>query len=92
MAVDKVGPDKDFQDLFLKSPLGPKVLGRMLDFCDFGDIAPDPTWREAQNFMKIIMDKCGLSYADRGEKLVRALSGKRASPEEPENEDGTGSD
>ncbi len=88
MAVNTVGPDKDFQDLFLRSPLGPKVLGKILDFCDFGDVASDPKWQEAQNFMKIIMDKCGLAYADEGAKLVRLLAGhkgeKATPPEEKE--------
>lgn len=89
MAVDKVGPDMYFQDLFLRSPLGPKVLGMMLDFCDFGDVATNEKWQHVQDFMKIILDKCGLAYADDGEKLVRALAGhqgQKALQPEPEAE------
>ena len=67
--------DKDFQDLFLRSPLGPKVLGKMLDSCHFGAVAQDEEWQAAQNFMKIVLVQCGISYT--GEKMVRCLMPKK---------------
>ena len=69
--------DKDYQDLFLRSHLGPKVLGKMMDECHFGQIAIDDQWQAAQNFMKIVLDRCGISFVGEGEKMVRALMKKR---------------
>ncbi len=71
--------DKDFQDLFLKSPLGPKVLGKMLDDCHFAVVAEDDDWQAAQNFMKGVLTRCGINYT--GEKMVRCLMAKKAEPE-----------
>ncbi len=75
--------DKDFQDFFLKSPLGPKVLGKMLDDCHFAVVAEDDDWQAAQNFMKGVLTRCGINFT--GEKMVRCLMAKKAEPE-PENE------
>lgn len=70
--------DKDFQDLFLNSPLGPKVLGKMMDDCHFAIVAEDQDWQAAQNFMKGILTRCGINYT--GEKMVRCLMPKKTDP------------
>lgn len=81
----RLGLDKDFQDLFLNSPLGPKVLGKMLDACHFGRVADDQEWQVAQNFMKIVLAQCGISFT--GERMVRALKKDREKIEEDEEEE-----
>jgi len=78
--------DKDYQDMFLRSPLGPKVLGKMLDECHFGQIAIDGKWQAAQDFMKIVLDRCGISFVGEGEKMVRALMKKKEAITEQEDE------
>ncbi len=85
MADEGVKIDRDFQDLFLKCQLGPKVLGKMLDICHFAIVAEHEDWQAAQNFMKIVLTKCGINYT--GEKMVRMLAGPKGSKAtEPETE------
>ncbi len=69
--------DKDYQDLFLKSPLGPKVLGKILDECDFMTIAKDEEQQIAQNTVKIILARCGIGWGLNGERMIRALKAKQ---------------
>jgi len=69
--------DKDYQDLFLKSPLGPKVLGKMLDETEFVNIAANEEQQIAQNTMKMFLARCGIGFGITGEKMVRALVGKK---------------
>lgn len=71
------GPDKNFQDLFLKSRLGPKVLGELLDQCHFGEPSLSDEWQAVQNFMKVILSRCGIGFVGEGEKFVRALMTKK---------------
>ncbi len=47
--------DKDYQDLFLRSSLGPKVLGKIVDECEFMNIAKDDEQQIAQNTVKTIL-------------------------------------
>lgn len=69
--------DKDYQDLFLKSPLGPRVLGKMVDEQDFMTIAKDDEQQIAQNVIKVIFARCGIGYGMKGEAMIRALAGKK---------------
>ncbi len=69
--------DKDYQDLFLKSPLGPKVLGKILDECEFMDIAANEEQQITQNTIKMILARCGIGLGLNGEKMIRALAGKK---------------
>lgn len=68
--------DKDYQDLYLKSPLGPKVLGKMVDAVGLLDIAQDHEFQIAQNEIKIILTRCGIGLGMTGEQYVRALMTK----------------
>ena len=47
--------DKDYQNLFLSSRLGPKVLGKIVDECEFMNIAKDDEQQIAQNTVKTIL-------------------------------------
>ncbi len=69
--------DKDYQDLFLKSPLGPKVLGKIIDETDFMTIAANEVQQVAQNTIKRILARCGIGFGMSGERMVRALGGKK---------------
>ena len=69
--------DKDMQDFFIKSPLGPKVLGKLLDDCGFLDIAQDQNNQVEQNHMKLILSWSGIGLGLTGEQYVRALIRKR---------------
>lgn len=81
MAEDKktrgVFVDKDYQDLFLKSPLGPKVLGKMIDDVDFLNIAPNEELQIAQNEVKAILSRCGIGVGLSGYQFVTALKAKK---------------
>lgn len=74
------GPDRDYQAVLLHSPLGPKVLGKMLDSCHFGEIAISEEYQHAQNFMKVILDRCGISYVADGHRMVKSLMKKKEEP------------
>ncbi len=78
MAEKNEQVDKDFQDLLLKSPLGPKVLGKMVDEVHLLDIAADPEQQIAQNEIKIILTRCGIGLGMTGQQYVRALAGVKA--------------
>lgn len=68
--------DKDFQDFFLKSPLGPKVLGKILDNVEFLDIPEDEEQQVKQDHVKRILRDCGIGLGLTGEQYVRALMTK----------------
>ena len=80
--------DKDYQDMFLKSPLGPRVLGKMLDETEFGNIAANDEQQVAQNTMKTILARCGIGFGITGEKMVRALAGKKIEYVEASEDEG----
>ena len=89
MAEKNPQVDKDFQDLFLKSPLGPKVLGKIVDETDFLTIAANEEQQIAQNTVKLILSRCGIGFGMSGEKMIRALAGKKieyVAASEDENE------
>lgn len=69
--------DRDFTDLFLKSPLGPKVLGKMMDDVDFFDVAVDLPTQRAQDEIKIILTKAGIGAGLKGQNVIRALAGTK---------------
>ncbi len=77
MADKNIQVDKDIQDFFLKSPLGPKVLGKLLDDCGFLDIAQDENNQVEQNNMKLILSWAGIGFGLTGEQYVRALMSKK---------------
>ena len=85
MAEKNIQVDKDFQDLFLRSPLGPKVLGKILDEAEFMLIADEEQLQMAQNMVKIILDRCGIGLGMTGEQFVRALAGKKLENVEDDN-------
>ena len=70
--------DPDYVALFLRSPLGPKVLGKMIDSVDLLNIAQDTEFQGAQNEIKIILSHCGIGYGLSGQQYVKALMGKNA--------------
>jgi hypothetical protein len=74
MADKNVNVDKDFQDLFLKSPLGPKVLGMIVDEVGLLDIASGPQQQIAQDQVKTILSHTGIGLGMSGEQYVRALA------------------
>lgn len=69
--------DKDYQDLFLRSPLGPKVLGKILDDAGFMNIANGDEERIENNVIKMILAHCGIGLGMKGEAMIRALAGKK---------------
>jgi len=69
--------DPDFQDLFLRSKLGPKVLGKIVDEVHFMEVADDEEWQSSQNVVKIIMDRCGIGEGITGLQYVKALAGHK---------------
>lgn len=84
--------DKDYKALFLQSPMGPKVLGKMLDEVDFFNIARDPEYQVAQNELKTILTRCGIGLGMTGEKFIRRLAGKNAANALTNSEDDNGGD
>lgn len=81
MAEQKKHPhvDPDFQALFLKSAMGPRVLGMMLDNCNFFDIPVDDDQRVVQDYLKTILSWCGIGLGRSGEHLVRSMAGQKCS-------------
>jgi len=79
--------DKDFQDLFLGSKLGPKVLGKMLTEVSFLNIPETEDKQIAQNFMKKILALCGIGLGMTGEQYVRALAGKKLEADKETEDD-----
>ncbi len=77
MKEKNVQVDKDYQNLFLGSHLGPKVLGKIIDECEFMTIAKDEEQQIAQNTVKMILARCGIGYGLKGEAMIRALAGKK---------------
>jgi hypothetical protein len=67
--------DKDVKDLFVKSPLGPIVLGKMIDDVNFLGIATDMGTQRAQDEIKIILTKAGIGVGMKGVDYVRRLAG-----------------
>ncbi len=78
MKVKNPQVDKDYQDLFLKSPLGPKVLGKMVDeSCLLERPEDNEQCLAAQNVVKMILTRCGIGEGMSGERYIRALAGKK---------------
>lgn len=77
MAKKNEPVDRDFQDLFLKSPLGPKVLGKILDDCNFCDIAGSQEEQMEQNHTKLILTWSGIGMGMTGLQYVKALAGHK---------------
>ena len=69
--------DPDFQNLFLKSPAGPKVLGMMLVNCNFFGIAETAEQQGAQNYMKLVLSWTGIGWGMPGDRYIRALAGSK---------------
>jgi len=88
MANKNVQVDKDFQDLFLKSKLGPTVLGKMIDEFGFLDVTDDPETVASHNVIKTILSWTGIGLGLTGIKYIQALAGKKLEnlEEEEENE------
>lgn len=77
MPEKNIQVDTDFQDLFLRSPLGPRVLGKIVDEVDLLNIADNAEAQIAQNEVKIILTRAGIGLGMTGEQYVRALAGKK---------------
>ncbi len=91
MAKDReVFVDKDFQDLFLNTNLGPKVLGKLLDHFEFFKIAKDEAHQEIQNHLKIILSWTGIGHGLKGEKFIMALKAKKLITDSQFQEDNDG--
>lgn len=69
--------DRDYVALFLRSPLGPKVLGKMIDECELLNIAKDEEQQIEQNHMKIILSRCGIGFGMKGQQYVKGLAGAK---------------
>ena len=65
--------DKNYQDLFLNSPLGPKVLGDMIDTAELLDHPENEIQANLQSSVKMILARCGIGLGLSGEQYVRAL-------------------